>query len=404
MAVYLRACTKCRTKRTTQSDRRGRKTCAKCKWAAYAPPSLGRKSLGLFATKAEAETAEREALVASARGVQPISRKVSFDGVVAAFLAHAEATLEAKTVERYRELWRLHAAPALGNRLAAKLNAGDFTALYDALLSKPVRKSGRALSRRTIHHLHRFLHHALAWAKRQGLIGFNPVTDAQPPRPEQSEARALTSDEAAAFLDAASETQWYPFFVLALTTGMRRGELVALQWSAIDQERGMVAVRQAFGDAGKRGQYLKSTKTGRARIVPLSAAALDALRRLRAAQAANKLRIGSLYEDQGFVFAGEDGAPIPLDAPTKAFARTARTAGLKGVTLHSLRHTAATWALAGGTDVRTAAALLGHRSPNLTLATYGHVVAGMQERAVELIGDVLERAQARRRSGENRPA
>jgi integrase len=113
-----------------------------------------------------------------------------------------------------------------------------------------------------------------------------------------------------------------------------------------------------------------------------------------------------LYQDLGLVFTNEDGAPVALDAATKAFARIARDAKLegKGLSFHSLRHTCASWALAGGSDVCTTASLLGHSSPAVVLSVYGHVVAGMQERAVGVIGEALEAAQAQRAAAKNRPA
>jgi integrase len=132
----------------------------------------------------------------------------------------------------------------------------------------------------------------------------------------------------------------------------------------------------------------------------LAPVALDALRRVHVGQAAEKLKLGSAYADKGFVFTNEVGEPLDLDVPTKAFAGVARKAGLRGVRLHDLRHSAATWALAGGSDVRTVSALLGHSAPSTTLNVYGHVVAGLQSRAVDGLGDTLARARARRAAGE----
>lgn len=143
---------------------------------------------------------------------------------------------------------------------------------------------------------------------------------------------------------------------------MRRGELTALRWDAVDSDREMAIVRLAFGDDRRGGQYLKTTKTGKERTVPLSAAALRALRKQRAQLAADKLAAGAKYTDEGYVFANARGGPNKLNASTKAFKKVASEAKLLGITLHSLRHTAATWALAGGTDVRTTAALLGHHN------------------------------------------
>jgi integrase len=187
-------------------------------------------------------------------------------------------------------------------------------------------------------------------------------------------------------------------------TGMRRGELGALVWDAVDLDRGVVVVRQAIGEDRKGSRFIKGTKSGRIRTVPLSALAIASLRRHRANQAEEKMRNRKVYDDRDFVFADEVGGMLDLDAVSKAFSTLAYRLGIKskGVSLHSCRHFGATQALIAGNDVRTVAALLEHASPSTTLNVYGHVVAGAQERAVAGIGDAITDAQARRAAGENR--
>ncbi len=163
-------------------------------------------------------------------------------------------------------------------------------------------------------------------------------------------------------------------------------------------------MRQAIGEDRRGGRFLKTPKNGRTREVPLDAAALDALRRRRTRQAAEKLAAPQgCYADQGLVFADELGGLVDLDAVSKAFAAIARAAGIKtkGISLHSCRHFCATQALVAGNDVRTVAALLGHSLASTTLNVYGHVVAGAQERAVAGVEDAITAAQARRAAGQN---
>lgn len=147
-----------------------------------------------------------------------------------------------------------------------------------------------------------------------------------------------------------------------------------------------------------------STKSGRERVVPLNPAVITVLRAQRAAQNQDRLLSHGTYQDNGFVFADAIGGMLDLDLVSKTFAKLARQIGIKakGVSLHSLRHCAATMALQTGADVRTVAALLGHASPSTTLNVYGHVVAGAQERAVVAIGDAFSVAQAAAVGGESR--
>jgi integrase len=171
------------------------------------------------------------------------------------------------------------------------------------------------LSARTVHHVHRFLHRVLAWAEKLNLVERNVSRAVDPPRPAPSPARALTPDEAAALLAAAEGSRFRPFLLLALTTGARRGELCALTWDCVDFERATVTIRQALGiNRRTRAYFVKTTKTGRERVVSLSTIALDALRRLRAAQAAEKLAGGTSYADGRLVFSNPLGEPVGPDA------------------------------------------------------------------------------------------
>ena len=152
-----------------------------------------------------------------------------------------------------------------------------------------------------------------------------------------------------------------------------------------------------------RGHYIKSTKTGRERTVPLTRNAADASRRLRVQQAAEILKNRPLDREDGFVFADELERPLKVDVPTRMFARIAGKVQLAGVTLHSLRHSVATWALTSGTDVKTVSALLGHSAASTTLNIYGHTVVGLQAKDVQRIGEALASAEARLVAAAKRP-
>lgn len=360
-----------------------------------------RHNLGTFATKKDAESAERKALEAHERGFDLAPRTTTLGEVVERFLRDVATRLSPTTVQRYEELWRLHAAPKLWSIPLGKLRPAHIVDLYASLASqtRPRVRRGeeRPLSAHTIHHVHRFLHRVLGWAEKLSLVERNVVRTVEAPRPGPSPARALTANEGAALLAAAEGSQWHTFVLVALMTGARRGELHGLRWDAIDFERATVTFRQSLCvDRRKRGPFLKSTRTGRERVVPLATPALDVLRRHRAAQAAEKLAAGTAYDDRGFVFVDALGALLHPDRSSKAFADIARRAGIADGHLHLSRHSAATWALANGSDVRTVAAMLGHSAPSTTLNVYGHVVAGLQRTASDGLAETLRLAQARR--------
>ncbi|HEY2476672.1 MAG TPA: site-specific integrase [Candidatus Cybelea sp.] len=188
----------------------------------------------------------------------------------------------------------------------------------------------------------------------------------------------------------------------ARATGMRRGDVGALTWDAIDWEHGIFTVRQAIGQDRGGARFIKAPTSGRTRLVPLDALATDALRRHRAGQASTKMRNHDRYHDHGPVFADELGGMLDLDSVSKAFAAIAKTVGIKakGISLHSMRHLVASESIADGNDVRTVAALLGHSDTSTTLRIYGRLVAGAQKRAVASVGNAIRAAQARRAAAE----
>ena len=314
----------------------------------------------------------------------------------------------------------MHVAPAFGGILIARLKPAHIAELYAKLGTEPIiyrqrsrakttkgeerERVGKPLGPLTVLRIHRFMHRLLGWAERMNLVGRNVTRAVEPPRIHAiARSRPYWRSRHTASLEASGGTRLQPFFVIAATTGMRRGEVGALTWDAINFDRGVAMVRQAVGEDRHGKTFIKATKTGRERIVPLAPRTVAALRRQRAMQHQDRLAAGGLvtdgghYVESGLVFTDERGGMLDLDAVTKAFSTLAAKAGIKakGVTLHSLRHFAATEAIVAGSDVRTVAALLGHSSARTTLEVYGHVVAGAQERAVASIEQAITTAQAR---------
>jgi integrase len=377
-----------------------------------------RRTQGTYATRKEAERAERQALDTRDRGIELDPKKVSLADVAERFLKSVMPDLSPITVARYEEHWRMHVAPSLGGLPVASLKPAHLVELYTRLRTERIRyrrkaksedaagenfQMGRPLGPNTVLRVHRFLHRLLGWAERMNLVVRNVARSVDAPKASPSPARALTAEQVAALLSAADGARFYPFFALAIATGMRRGEIGALTWEDVDLDNGTVVVRQSVGQDRSGHSFIKGTKTGRERVVPLNTLAISALKTQRASQAAQKLLKRKEYEDQGLVFADELGRLLELDEISKTFAALARGLGIKrkGISLHSCRHFGATQALAAGTDVRTVAALLGHASASTTLNVYGHVIAGAQERAVAQIDHAIAVAQARKGAAEN---
>lgn len=220
------------------------------------------------------------------------------------------------------------------------------------------------------------------------LVGRNVATAVKPPKAARPEAKALTVDEAQRLLVHARDTRFGPLFALAIATGARRGELAALQWNAVDVERNTMTIRASVSKI-RAGFFEKAPKSGKVRTVALSPLAVEAIRVQRARQAQDRLAAGAAYTSAGYVFADPLGRRISPDVITREFYQFARRLKLSATSFHTLRHTAATWMIGGGVDVRTAASVLGHASPTVTLAVYSHIIAGAQVAAVLAIDDRL---------------
>ena len=404
MSVFVRICAKCAAKKPGKpTNRRGRKGCRYCSWRAVTPPKLGRKTLGVFDTREEAEAKLQEALVNFRRGIDPLPSGLTVTALVDRYFKDGAADLSVTTLHRYHELWSIHGS-ALGKYSIADLRKAHIVGLYASLQSEP-RGKRRPLNPRTVLHLHRVLHRAFEWAVEIDLIGSNIFHRVKAPRVKDADTRALSLEEAGRFFDAARGSDFEAFFHIAALTGARRGELVGLKWDAVDLESGTLTIRTSLAStrakkveraAGAAAVVLKSTKSGKSRQVPLDRDAVTVLRRVKATQAARQLAAKpGQYSDLGFVFSDRHGCPFKLDAPTKAFRDVADTADLPlEISLHSLRHSFASWSIASGGDIIAVQRCLGHSVPSTTLNLYSHVVAGGREKAVAAVSDTLRRARA----------
>jgi integrase len=202
--------------------------------------------------------------------------------------------------------------------------------------------------------------------------------------------RVLDRSEALMLLSAAEDTPLQPLIHLALATGARLGELLALRWCDVDSENGTLRIVRSAQRLPGRGIVFHAPKTHRSiRPVALSPSSLRVLKAQRASQAEDRLAAGALYAQDDRVFADALGQPLDGTAVTKRFQQQARDAGLGHLRFHDLRHTAATLMLAAGTHPKIVSERLGHATVNITLDTYSHVLPDMQREAALVIDNLL---------------
>jgi integrase len=315
------------------------------------------------------------------------------------WLGDIAAEVSPKTHERYQQIVENFLLPELGGVMLTKLTPADIATAYGKWQSEG-RLDGKAggLAPRTRRHIHRILRSALARAVEQHRIATNPA-DAfknRLPKVERKEMHTLTAEQSGALLTAIKRTRLYWPCMLALSTGMRRGEILALRWKNIDLDRGVVRVVESLEETKKFGLRFKSTKTERGHAITLPKFAVAELRRLRKEQAENLLLLGVRQTGETLAIARGDGEPYTPNTVTQKFALAAkRVTGIPPVRFHDLRHSHATQLLLAGVHPKVCQERLGHASISTTLDLYSHVTATMQEDAADRLDAALGNAITR---------
>ncbi len=246
------------------------------------------------------------------------------------------------------------------------------------------------MSASSVAHLHTVLHTALAQAEAWGVVPRNVARLVRPPRSPRREMTALTPEQVGGFLNAVRGDRLEALYVVAVTTGMRQGELLALRWKDIDLDARTVRVRTTL-NATKSGIEFAEPKSARSRRqISLTITAVAALRRHRGAQLEERLRVGTSWPEYDLVFASEVGGPLDgSNILRRSFYPLLRSAGLPRVRFHDLRHSAATLMLSRGVPLKIVSEILGHSQISITADTYMHVTAGMQREAAAALDAVL---------------
>ena len=339
-----------------------------------------RRSLGTFATKKDAERAEREALTARDRGIDLAPDKLTLAQLFERFVADGEArSLSGTTLHGYRQIWKRCAT--IETLPIARLRPAHLSELYGALARDGWSGGKGALSSRSIGHTHALISTMLRWAVRLELAVRNVADAVEPPKGAKKPARPYERADALKLIQAAGDTRYGALIIFGFETGLRRGELAGLRWADIDFERRTATIRGSIAQVPRRTWY-KSTKTGNVAQIALSDHALEALKAQRVQQAKDKLAIGPHYDDRGYVFAPEGGGTPSPGSISHMLRRIAARAQLPIRSVHAMRHSTGSWLIRAGIDVRTVAAVLRHSSAATTLNVYAHEIEGAKAEAV----------------------
>ncbi len=293
-------------------------------------------------------------------------------------------TIRLSSYVKYRRLIHIHILPALGHVQLQKLSPQQVQSLYK-------QKSGEGLSPKMVHSIHGVLHKSLENAVRWKLVSSNVCDLLSPPRLVKQEIQPLAPDQARRLVEAARGHRLEPVLILAITTGMRRGELLALRWQDIDFENKNVQIRRTVDFFAGYGGYIETepkTASGR-RMIALPPFVIEVLRQHRVAQLELRLKAGSAWEEHDLVFTGLHGNYLNPRYILKMFDQVLQEAGLPHLRFHDLRHSAATLLLGMGIHPKVVQEILGHSNISMTMDIYSHVLPTMQKEAMEKWGDVF---------------
>ncbi len=352
--------------------------------------SITRRKDGLYMARYTVQTVtgpKRKALYGKTRG--EVSEKLTkamadrdggfvFEGeerTLAAFLdgwleGSVRGSVKSSTYESYERVIRNHLKPGLGRRKLKALAPDQVQHFYRVKLDA-------GLASGTVRLMHAVLNRALDQAVRWGVIGRNVCKATTPPQPNPEEIKPLDTESAKRLLEAACGNRLEALYVVAVTAGLRIGELLGLKWEDLDGNAGVLLVRRTKSQA-KTGPTFTTPKNGKGRSIKLTRQAVEALKAHKAAQNAERLRTGDLWQDNGLVFCTQGGRPLDFhNLRVASFKPLLVRAGLPHMRFHDLRHTCATLLLSRGHHPKLVQELLGHASVALTLDRYSHVLPGM---------------------------
>lgn len=360
-------------------------------------PATGKtkaKWLSGFATQKEAKAAQAEHRTDIAKGSYIAPSKLTVGAWLDQWLA-GQHQLRASTRDRYAQKVRCYLKPVLGHEKLQTLTAARLSILWGELAASGGR-GGKPLSVTTVRDCRMILQTACEAAIEENLLPRNPVTRSKLPKDQRELVKVVWSpEEQAAFLAARRDSRWYPLWRLALGTGARRGELLALRWQDVSLAGCTVRFGRSAVQVGKDVITNPTTKNGSVRTVNIDEATAAALRELKKRQAEERLAMGGSWgNDEDLLFTWEDGTRALPDFATKKFIDEQAGLSLPRMNLHGTRHSHATALLRAGVPVTTVSQRLGHRNVTVTLNTYSHVLTGDDADVANLFGKLLNVAKA----------
>lgn len=376
-------------------ERRG-----KNRWRLNAPGGTGpdgKRKIYRKVVEAPSERAAKKLLaefVAQVQtGVYIEPSKLTLKDFAERWLKDGKPDLAPKTRHRYTEVLA-RVIDAMGHLKLEQIKPLHLVEFYNNLREEGVRKDKRKgkLSESTVLYHHRVLSAMFNDAVRWGLIASNPAGRVDTPKPKKAQV-AYYDDKQTAALLAALETaplQFKAAVLLEIATGLRRGELMGLEWQDVDFDAGTIEVRRASQYLPEKGVFTKEPKTETSkRTIAVPASVMAVLKQHKAAQAEHRLKVGDLWEGSNRLFTTWKGGPMHPDTITKWFRQFVRKHNLPPITILGLRHTSATLLIAEGVPLKSVSSRLGHSNISTTANIYAHALRSVDQDAAAKMDRIL---------------
>lgn len=337
-----------------------------------------------FKTKKEAKKSllELEQSLITGSYIKP--NKILFgDYLINDWLEDKQTKVKKQTLKTYRWIVEKHIVPSLGSFELNQITPRIIQKLYNRLTKESI------LSDENIQKVHTLIKDSLNKAERWGLISKNPASLVDRPKAEKKEIKVWNLQEVQTFLRYAKVyNRYYIAFLLALTTGMRQGEILGLRWKDIDFDQGCLRITQTLSSDGKELLPYTKTKAG-IRSVDLPKETLEQLLNQNNMIEQEKFGQGDQYMDFDLVVCTSSGTPTNKSNIHRTFNAIIKKANLPRIRFHDMRHTHATLLLLQGVNPKIVSERLGHADVRITLDTYSHLLPSMQKETARNFGKML---------------
>lgn len=342
-----------------------------------------------YRTRDEAEKDLPNKLKEMNEGSYVETNKQTMSDYIQEWMKIKETQVRPNTFRTYDWLVRTHVIPNLGKIQIKKLQPNHLQSLYAKLATRDP-----PLSNRTIQQVHVLLHDALGRALKWGIVSRNIAELVDAPRVKKSKGKSWDSSQVVKFLGFAKDNQYHVAFVLAIMTGMRKGEILALRWKDIDMERGYASVTGSLTFINSTPVFQQPKTDQARRSVALSSDVIQALRQHKARQNESRLLLEQGYTDDDLIVCRYNGRPLNPRNLDDAWYSLLEKSGLPRIRFHDLRHTHASLMLEQGVHPKIVSERLGHSNINITLDIYSHVLPGLQKQAADNFSESLRQTKA----------